>query len=155
LTGWIDLENRSLTGEERSWQHVATTFRIVLRRSPSRGGRHKAANTKVASAIAETLLVIGSSRVRASRYWKAWLKSGGVCYRMPDRCSGDLVMRSGPFHCGIPRNELVNQERPFMALLRPKRLVSFGSHEPTFVHRSEGERMTDADIQELPATSFA
>ena len=37
MTGWIDLENRSLTGEERSWQHVATTFGIVLRGSPSRG----------------------------------------------------------------------------------------------------------------------
>ena len=47
----------------------------------------------------------------------------------------------GPFHCGIPQNELVNQERPFMALLRRKRLVRFGGHEPTFVGRTEGERL--------------
>lgn len=71
-----------------------------------RGRRNKAANTKVAPAVAETLPVIGSSRVTASRRWKAWLKSGGVCYRMPDRCSGDLVTRSGTFHCGIRETNL-------------------------------------------------
>jgi hypothetical protein len=105
VPAWIDgldyLENRSLTGGGRSWQHVATTFGIVLRGSPSRGLPDKVANTKVASAIAETLPVIGSSRARASRRWKACLKPGGVCYRMPERCSGDLVTRSGTFHCGI------------------------------------------------------
>ena len=84
MTGWIDLENRSLTGEERSCQHVATTFGIVLRGSPSRGRRNKAANTKVASAIAETLPVIGPSRVRASRRWKAQ----DVAKRLPAGSTG-------------------------------------------------------------------
>src|SRR5262249_42847110 len=60
LTGWIDLRNRSPAGEERSRQHVATTFGILLRGSLSRS---KAADTKVASAIAGTL-PIASKGVR-------------------------------------------------------------------------------------------
>jgi hypothetical protein len=48
---------------------------------------------------------------------------------MPDRCSGDPVTRNGPFHCGIPRNELVNQERPFMADFVEKLL---GAAEPVY-----------------------